>query len=46
MAQVAQSATGYPIPGDIQDQAGWRSEHPDLTVGLLVYCSGVGLNDL
>jgi len=27
VAQVAQTGGGCPIPGDIQGQAGWGSEH-------------------
>ena len=37
---------GCPDPGDIQGQAGWGSEQPDLAVGIPDYCSGFGLDDL
>jgi len=30
LAQVAQRDGEYPVPGDIQDQAGWGSEQTDL----------------
>jgi len=33
-----QRGAGCSIPGDIQDQAGWGSECPDLAVGVLVHC--------
>jgi len=35
-------AANCPIPGDIQSQVGWGSEHPDLAVGIPVHCKGVG----
>lgn len=35
-------AANRPIPGDIQGQIGWGSEHPDLAVGIPVNCKGVG----
>ena len=44
--QVAQRGDGCPVPGDTQDQTGWGSEQPDLTVGVPVHCRGVGLEDL
>mgnify|MGYP001853027772 CR=1 FL=1 len=28
LEQVAQRGGGSPVPGDIQGQAGWDSEHP------------------
>ena len=48
LTQVAQRGGGSPIPGDIQGQAGWGSEHLDLTVGVQVpiHCRGVRLDGL
>ena len=43
LAQVAQRCGGCPVLGDIQGQAAWGSEHPDLTVGVPVHCRGVHL---
>ena len=31
----------YPVPGDIQGQAGWGPEQPDLAVDVSVHCRGV-----
>jgi len=45
LEQVAQRNDGSPIPGDIQGQAGWGSEQPDLPVGVPVHCRGVGPDD-
>jgi len=42
----AQRGGGYPIPEDIQSQAGWVSEQPDIDIGVSVHCKGVGLDDL
>ena len=39
---VAQRGGGSPVPGDIQDQAAWGSEQPDLVVGVPVHCREVG----
>jgi len=41
LAQVAQRGSGCPVPGDIQGQAGWDSEHPDRAVGVPVHCRAV-----
>lgn len=46
MAQVAQRGCRCPIPGDIQDQAGWGFDQHDLVVGVPVQCMGVGLDGL
>ena len=35
-----------PTPGNIQDQVGQGSEHPDLVSGVPARCGGVGLDDL
>jgi len=34
------------VPAEIQDQAGWGSEQPDLAVGVPVHCKGFGLDSL
>jgi len=46
LAQVAQGDGGCHVPRNIQSQAGWGSEHPDLAVGIPIRCRGVGLNGL
>ena len=46
LEQVAQRGGGCPILGDTQGQTGQCSEHPDLAVGVLVHCRGVGLDTL
>ena len=46
LEQVAQRCGGYPIPGDIQGQAGWSCEQPALAAGVPVHCRRVGLDDL
>ena len=46
LAQFAQRGGGCPISGDIQVQAGWGSEQPDVAVGVPVHCRGVGLGDI
>jgi len=46
MEQVVQTGGGCPTPGDIQGQAGWGSERPDVGVGVPVHCRGVGLDGL
>lgn len=43
---VAQRVGGCPICGDIQSQAGWSSEQPDLPVGVPVHCRVVKPNGL
>ena len=42
---VAQRGNGCLVPGDIQCQAKWGSEQPDLAVGVPFHCRGVGLDD-
>lgn len=37
---VAQRGGGRPMPGDIQGQAGRRSEHPEVAVGVPIYGRG------
>ena len=32
-----------PVPGDIQGQAEWGCEQPDVAIGVPVHCSGVGM---
>mgnify|MGYP001856433314 CR=1 FL=1 len=46
LEQVAQRGGGCCILGDTQSQAGWGSEHSDLTVGVPVPCRGVGQDEL
>jgi len=46
MEQVAQSSCGCPLPGSIQDQAGWGFEQPDLTEGILARGRGFELYNL
>jgi len=45
LEQVAQRGGRCPIPGNIQAQAGWGSEQPDLVEDVPAYCRGVGLDD-
>ena len=45
LEQAAQRCGGCPIPGDIQGQAGPRSQQHDLAVYVLVHCRGDGLDD-
>ena len=42
LAQDAQRGGRCPVPGDIQDQAGWGSEHPDPVEAVPARCRGVG----
>jgi len=42
LAQVAQRGGRCPIPGNIQSQVGWGSEHPDLAEDVPAHCRGVG----
>jgi len=35
---VAQRGSGGPIPGNIQGQAGWRSEQPGLVEDVPAHC--------
>jgi len=44
--QAAQRGGGCPIPGDIQGQAGWGSEEPDLAVDVPVHCRVAELDGL
>ena len=37
---------GCPIPGSIQDQAGWSFEQPDLVIDVPAHGRGLGLDDL
>jgi len=46
MYRAAQRGGGCPIPGDIQVQAGWGSEQPDLAIDVPVHCRRVKLDDL
>jgi len=46
LPQVAQRGSGSPIPRDTQDQARLGPEYPDIAVGVLVHCRGIGLDDL
>ena len=46
LEQVAQRRDGCPTHEDIQGQAEWVSEQPDLDVGVPVHCRGVGLSGL
>jgi len=43
---AAQRGGGCPIPGDIQGQAGWSSEQPDVAVDVPVHCRGFGLGNI
>ena len=40
LEQVAQRRDGCPTHEDIQGQAEWVSEQPDLDVGVPVHCTG------
>ena len=46
LEQVAQRGGRYPMLEDIQCQAGWASEQPDLVVSVPVRCRGDGLHHL
>jgi len=46
LAKVAQIGGRGPIPGNIQGQAGWGSEQPDLVEDVPANCRGLGLDDL
>lgn len=46
LEMVAQRVDRCPICGDIQSQAGWSSEQPDLPVGVPVHCRVVRPNGL
>ena len=41
LAQVAQRGGGCPIPGDIEGQAGWGSEQPDVAADVPIHCQGI-----
>ena len=45
MAQVAQRDGRYPIPGNIQGQAGWGYEQPDVVEDVLLTAGGLELDD-
>lgn len=40
LKEVVQTDAGCPIPGNIQDQDGLGSEHPDLLEDVTAYCRG------
>ena len=40
--QVAQRSCGCPLPGGIQDQAGWGFEQPGLVSGVPAYSRSFG----
>jgi len=44
--QIAQRGSGGPIPGNVQGQAGWGSEHPDPVADVPAHCRGAGLDGL
>ena len=46
VAQVAQRGGGCSVLGDIQGQAGWGSEQPDIDIAVPDHCSEDGLGDL
>ena len=46
LEQVAQRRCGYPLPGNIQGQAGWDFEQPGLEGGVSAYSRGLELRDL
>ena len=46
LSEGGERCSGYPIPGDIQGQAGPGSEQPDLAMGVPVHCRRVGLDVL
>jgi len=42
LAQVAQRSCGCPLPGSVQGQVGWSSEHSGLVEDVPVHGRGVG----
>ena len=44
MAQVAQSVSEGPVPGNVRGQVGWDSQQPDPVMDVPDYCRGVGLD--
>jgi len=44
--RIGQRSCGCPLPGNVQDQAGWGSEHPGLAAGVPARGRGLGLDDL
>jgi len=44
--RLSSEVVNAPIPGNVQGQAGWVSEQPDLVEDVPAYCRGVGLGDL
>ena len=45
LEQITQRGGRSPVPGDIQNQAGWDSEQPDLSIDVPVHCREVELGD-
>ena len=45
LAQVAQRGSGGPVPGNVQGQVGWHSEHLGLVEDIPAKCREVGLDD-
>lgn len=45
LEHVVQIGGGYPIPGNIQDQAGWGSEQSDLVEDVPAHCKAFELDD-
>jgi len=43
LAQAAQRSCGCPLPGRIQGQVGWGSEHPGLVEGVPAHGRGAGM---
>jgi len=43
LAQVAQRSCGCPLPGRVQGQVGWSSEHPGLVEDVPAHGRGVGI---
>jgi len=42
LAQVAQRSCGCSLPGSVQGQAGWSSEHPGLVEGVPAHSRAIG----
>jgi len=43
LAQVDQRSCGCPLPGRVQGQVGWSSEHPGLVEVVPAHGRGVGM---
>jgi len=43
LARVAHRSCGCPLPGSVQDQAGWGFEQPGLVEGVPAHGKGVGI---